>query len=347
MRSCAEGLTARVVSGLEWSLRHNDTGRGSMNMEIGRIIYELTGVYHNRKVISSHLQALKDCLTRMKSSVPILSDVRDSVHRLEELEATHDMGNIRETIKYLVEERLPDLLREFELEEMGHLAPERPAVRFGGQSAVTAHAEVFQMMSEMVPEGGDGRGLRLFVTGGPLTLKECPSWRKDFGITLVNRFHRTGALAALASNLVFDFTDNVDAFHRLQQRLPMGVSIRYMRLLFVEGHMDFGFAEFLASDGAVSVLPDLLEVLVELWPRDMKRGSYDSMEWGVQTVRLLELLTRWRGRVVVRWRFKTDCERFESEYVGVRGWRRMEGTEVEGGGPEEAMCQRDYEFKGK
>ena len=59
--------------------------------------------------------------------------------------------------------------------------------------------------------------------------------------------------------------------------------MRRARLLFVEGHMRLDIVERLAR-GSISVLPRLRTLFVEPWPR--------------------------------------DCERFEDEYVGMKGWRK-------------------------
>lgn len=61
---------------------------------------------------------------------------------------------------------------------------------------------------------------------------------------------------------------------------------------------------------------------------------------------LLKTLEKFRGgavRVVVGFRFESDCRRFEEGYVE---WRRKRSMEVDGGVVERgAMCRRLYELK--
>ncbi|CAD6577022.1 MAG: hypothetical protein ASARMPREDX12_008085 [Alectoria sarmentosa] len=76
-------------------------------------------------------------------------------------------------------------------------------------------------------------------------------------------------------------------------------SIKRVRLTFVEGSMPLCFVRSLGSS-VLSVLPKLRELFVELWPRNPAREE--------ETVTLLEALRGVRARVVVGFRWQSDCD---------------------------------------
>lgn len=118
--------------------------------------------------------------------------------------------------------------------------------------------------------------------------------------------------------------------------------------------MPLCFVRSLASS-VLFILPKLRELFVELWPRNPAREDRDNRAWGEETVSLLEALRGVRARVVVGFRWESDCERFEDEYVGVGGWRRVEGegegvdtdVDVDAAEVEEGICRRSYSLQGR
>ncbi len=69
--------------------------------------------------------------------------------------------------------------------------------------------------------------------------------------------------------------------------------------------------------------------------------------WGEQTVSLLDRLRGNKTRVVVKLRWQIDCQRFENEYVGMKGWsiRKSGEEDVDVTRRGTGMCRKSYELK--
>ena len=270
----------------------------------------------------------------------ILTEVLDSISELRSLKPLDDFLTIAEKIEDLEENRLPQLLEVFRGESLAaELESPRPILDFSSSPAITPNAEIFRTLSSIASNPDSNEILSLSIP--------TSSDHSILSLTLVNRFHRTHALAILAKTLVYDFGDKIASIYILH-RPCTSLFINRVRFTFVEGYMRVPFVEHLAS-GALTVLPNLREFFVELWPRDPTRRNTHDRSWGEQTVRLLEALRGVKARVVLELRWESDCQRFEHEYVGVKGWRirESEGEAVdvmEGG---EGMCRRSYELKGR
>ena len=273
------------------------------------------------------------------ASKHILEDIVSDVEELKDPQTLEDPGTFMGIIERM-EDRLQDLARELldEHETVEEGPPKPPILDFRSSPAITPNAENFRLLSTIASDPDSKISL--------LSSVHNEARHAYLSLTLVNRFHRTHALAFLASNLVYDFGDDTELIYRLP---ATGDSIKRLRLTFVEGFM----ADRLAP-GALAIFPNLRELFVELWPRDPTRTlkgdrsvRRDDRSWGEQTLRLLDALQGLNARVVLQLRWESDCERFEREYVGVRGWRLREEREGVNNNVKEGMCWRSYELTRK
>lgn len=321
-----------VCLALDWAYRQKCL---CLNELISEIIYELTGVRRCRKNVSCHIQQLKNCAYDMKpASEHILAAIKRSGSALQQMSALGDMETITETIENM-QAQLPKLLEAFR-EEHQTARPPRPMIDFSYSPIITPNAEVFRLLSSIASDPNVLLSLHTRFLP-PLNLS----------LTLVNRFHRTHTLQMIAASLVYDFGDDIKAIYTLQTPATCH-SIKRVRLMFVEGHMRLSSITSLASESHI-ILPSLRELFVELWPRNPVREDVEDRSWGEQTVGLLETLKGSKIRVVEEFRWEIDCERFENEYVGVKGWRERERerADVDAVGAEEGMCRKSYELIGK
>ncbi|KAL9074866.1 MAG: hypothetical protein Q9161_002004 [Pseudevernia consocians] len=332
-------IEGAFMKGLDWAVHSLVQSGKSKNEVISEIIYELTGARRCRKNVSSHRQVLKQRRYDMEpKSKHILTEVLDSISKLRSLKPLDDFLTIAETIEDLEENRLPQLLEAFRGESLAaELESPRPILDFSSSPAITPNAEIFRKLSSIASDPDSNHVLSLSIP--------TSSDHSILSLTLVNRFHRTHALAILAKSLAYDFGDKIASIYMLHQSRT---TLNRVRFTFVEGYMRVPFVEHVAL-GTVTVLPNLREFFVELWPRDPTRSNENDRSWGEQTVRLLEALRGVKARVVLELRWESDCQRFEHEYVGVKGWRiresEGEAVDVMKGG--EGMCRRSYELKGR
>lgn len=279
------------------------------------------------------MQVLKHPEFRDKpASKKHLASIIDDCAALRDRNKPIKIERITEDIREIQDE-LSELLEAFIKEHHAAVTvlPE-PVLEVSLSPTVTPNAEIFHLISSNACK-----------PNGYLSLTALLTEPFDLSLTLVNRFHRTHALGILASNLIYDFGDDIKLIYDLHTPTTCH-SIKRTRLTFVEGQIELGYIQHLAS-----VLPCLRELFVELWPRDPMREDKGNRSWGFQTPLLLQALEGVKARVVVELRWESDCQRFEREYVGWRGWRRRMGAEAEEvvGVMEEGMCRRSYELNGK
>lgn len=269
------------------------------------------------------------------ASEQYLASIFDSCYALSHLNALDDIEKITEEIME-IQVDLSGLLEAYKKEHRTAVSvPPEPVLHFSSCPTITPNAELFRLLSSNASNPDAYLSLTTYLPRFNI-----------FSITLVNRFHRTNALAILASNLVYDFGDDIKLINKLHTPATCHY-MRRVRVTFVEGYMQLAFLQQLAS-GSVSLLPSLRELFVELWPRNPTREDTEDRSWGVQTPILLEALRVFNARVVVEFRWKSDCQRFEREYVGVSGWKRkvdVEAEEVVDVTEAEGMCRRSYELK--
>lgn len=60
---------------------------------------------------------------------------------------------------------------------------------------------------------------------------------------------------------------------------------------------------------------------LSLQPRRPRRLGRVDWEWGHQTEKFLETIAHVKAKISLELRWLHDCERFEREYIGERGWK--------------------------
>lgn len=131
----------------------------------------------------------------------------------------------------------------------------------------------------------------------------------------------------LISNLMFEFTEYTafTSFCRLQSS-EWRNNITSISLQHLEGYSNFP----LEDPNAIlnDAFPKLRIVHLSLQPRDPRRLRLADWEWGPQTKKFLKNIAHVKGKVSLELRWLHDCERFEREYVGEKGWEIVEKIEV-------------------
>ena len=317
-----------------------------LNELIAEIIYELTGARRHRKEVSSHIQVLRGWVRDMEPpSKRILEQIRSHLSEIQHSNIL-DEDDLSRMID-IVEDILPNELDKLsgaliEESQINELSPPRPRLDFGSSPVITPNAEIFRLLSSTA---SDPNSCYTFSLSTP-ALRRTSALADDnlLSPTLINRFHRKQSLAVLASNLVYEVEDDIRAIYAFDNQ-DTGFSIKRLRLTFVEGYMQVSFIERLAS-GLLNPLPNLRELFIELWPRNPTRENKEDRFWGHQTFSLLDALGEIEAHVVIDLRWMIDCERFERGYVGIKGWRRVEG-QTECLVETNDMCRRSYERGGK
>ena len=314
-----------------------------MNEPIAEIIYELTGVRRHRKQVAQHMQVLKNWMHSMKpSSEGVLREIRSglSAIQISNIRNQNDISRILTLVQYTLPNKLEKLSDALIAEsQMAELEPLRPILDFRCSPLITRNAEIFRLLSSTAsnPDSCYTFSLSTGVLSNSALAKDIL-----LAPTLINRFHRTRSLAVLASNLVYDMGDDIKATYAFFNDDP-SLPVKRVRLTFVEGYMNVSFIEYLAR-GTLTLLPNLRELVVELWPRNPTRKDKEGRSWGHQTIDILEALGEMKRRVVVEFGWEADCDRFQNEYVGIKGWQRVRGEEGYQVKTND-MCRGSYERK--
>ena len=77
-------------------------------------------------------------------------------------------------------------------------------------------------------------------------------------------------------------------------------------------------------------LSGLCTVHLSLLPRNVRERETANQEWGPDTEKLLKDISQLSMRVLLELRWCHDCERFEKEYVGGKGWKVIEEDRISG-----------------
>ena len=319
---------------------------------LGEVIYELTGVRRHRKDNSTILTVLK---ARKAKLCPTRPNGKTEPKAEEKLPERAENASLitqfaRELRKLPAdnEESIAEHLREIQ-----SLASKLPAAVQRDRTSISyMEAKDMEMAKPNTKLNGavsSFRELALLAKNreeqpfGLYLTEQLPE--NYLALTSVNHFYRVDAFYFLASTLICDFGDFSDGNPSMDWlyttlTVPSLQLITQIRLRFVVGHMYY-FPK--------KLWPSVRVLHIELWPRDPTRVDPTDRTWGKQTRTLLEEMVQLGVKVVVHFRWKNDCEIFESEYLG-RGWRMIGGDgdwdeEEDGkrGVGETGMCWRSYE----
>lgn len=311
-------------------------------MMISKAIYEYTGQWRNRKQVSSHIQHLK----RMSSRMPGASDrlkqeiLRDAVELWEA--DRDDIANTNQIYEILMQIQNASFMlagRYHEKEcaafalSQGRRrqsrqkiqAPPKPHIRPGnimldGEAHSLFH-EIFNIASQDVHE---------------LSLEPLRSLRTRFlALSSVNHLIRTETSQYFASQLSFDFTHDREALRSFCALVtPIHRQcVRHIAIEFVEGHTQdipnpsTTFGTYLSTN-----LPNLKTLFLTLIPRSPTDVNLRNLwtfdwHWGQQTKDFLSSLENFTATIVLSLRWEEDCDYFEENYVGIRGWKCIRRSE--------------------
>ena len=152
-----------------------------------------------------------------------------------------------------------------------------------------------------------------------------------FALSRVNHLFRAEFLGYIETRLSFDFTWDAAALpvfcaqiapiHRQRRR--------YIEVDFVDEHSpspsSTTFGSYLSAN-----LPNLRTVFLTLIPRDPRPNcrNLSDFRWGQHIKDFLFSLGDLKATVILTLRWKNDCDYFEKEYVGSRGWRCIQFSEA-------------------
>ena len=169
-----------------------------------------------------------------------------------------------------------------------------------------------------------------------LSLKPLRPLGTNFlALSSVNHLLRTESLQYITSQLSFDFTYDREAlrsFCTLVNPIHMQ-HVRHIAIEFVEGLTQdipspwTSFGTYLSTK-----LPNLKTIFLTLSPRNPTDISLRNLltsdyHWGQQTKDFLSSLGDFTATIVLSLRWEEDCDYFEENYMGVRGWKCIRRSE--------------------
>ena len=155
-------------------------------------------------------------------------------------------------------------------------------------------------------------------------------------LSSVNHLLRTQVLQYLVSQLSFDFTHDNEAlqsFCKLVSPIHRQ-NVRHIAIEYVDGHTQdvvgssTTFSTYLSTN-----LPNLKTIFLTLIPRNptysdiLNHYWVFDYHWGQQTKDFLSNLGDFKTTIILNLRWKEDCDYFEENYVGIRGWKCIRRSE--------------------
>ena len=314
--------------------RFNGCHRSHTDEMISKIVFEYTGQLRNRKQISSHIQNLR----RISSRIPeawdrLTQQIVRAVAELREADS-EDTAQIDEILGRIQD---PTFVLARRNQEIQHAAfalsrrrrrQDRPETQTAPKSRIRPERIVlrgpppslFHKISHFASQNDHEFSLQF----------PQPLGRNFLALSLVNHRFRTEVLQHIESLLSFDFTfdpsallsfcTNVQPTHRQH--------VRHLAIEFVDSpHVvspSTTFGTYLSTN-----LPNLKSVFLTLIPRDPTRNHFFDTQWGQETEAFLSNLGDWKATIILYLRWEEDCEYFEENYVGDRGWRCIRRSEDE------------------
>ena len=159
----------------------------------------------------------------------------------------------------------------------------------------------------------------------PLT----PLPRNMLSITAANKKYRQEALGVLGKSFTPSFFHYTTLLSFCKFISPERRNfINSITIHHVEGLDSFPAEDFfnlLTED-----LSGLRTVYLSLLPRNVRERETAHQELGPNTEKLLKGISQLSMRVSLELRWSHDCERFEKEHVGHKGWKVIEEDKVDG-----------------
>ena len=163
-----------------------------------------------------------------------------------------------------------------------------------------------------------------------------PLGSKFLALSSVNHLLRNATLQYIISHLSFDFTHDRKALQSFCEMVkPIHKQhVRRIAIEFVDGHTPHipspstTFGTYLSTN-----LPNLKTIFLTLIPRNpTDSGILNNFwvfdyRWGQHTKNFLSGLRDFKATIILNLRWKEDCDYFEENYVGVRGWTCIRRSE--------------------
>ena len=313
---------------LRWADSSDNTLNGAhpahKNEMIAQAIYEYTGQILCRKQVSSHNVVL------WRISVPIFRAAAKLSEAVRQDTATinHKLGRAA----FLLARR----------NHATELAPTQRRRRQGRRNAQTA-PEPQARLDEILPDGPTYSLFHTISRFAPQNDRELsiqalrPLDINFLSLSSVNRFFQTEILEYIESHLSFDFTWNAAALETFFKHITPAHrrQVQHIAIELVDGHApnlpspSTTFGAYLSDN-----LPNLRRVSLDFIPCDpvqnpnvTRNYSVPDPGWSLETERFLSSLGELKATVTLSLQ-PHHCDRFEKEYVGVRGWRYVRSGEV-------------------
>lgn len=341
-------LTVRRLIGYRLALRWTDTsdvyqyrltgGNARYNNElVSTFICEYTGQFRDHQRVSSHKTALQNITCLM----PEISNhlTRRIVSAAAELREA-DMGDtakINEALGQIQNASYILARRNLDTEPTASAPPRdrRRQVRAIPKPRISLNRtlldgpthSLFHQISCFAPQSDREFSLQLLR----------PLGSNFLALSTVNRWLRTEILQYIESHLSFDFTwdavalqtfcKHIEAIHRRQ--------VQHIAIEYVESRaLDVLNPPMTLGTYLSDNLPNLRRMFLTLIPcnpvRRLWGSDSDEHRWGQQTEDFLSSLGGLTATVILKLQWKRDCDHFERKYVGVRGWKRIQSSQLVG-----------------
>lgn len=321
------------------------------------IIYELTGERRTSEQVHAHLRYLwnvqRDLLRPRKSLANtrmVLDDVlRETKRKVRQIQKDSNavLGPLSaksasaESLLQSIQDnasQLPAAVQADQDQDFLSLM-DKPNATLNGD------VNIFRELSRIVADDANDFDIHLATP--------VPAFH--FSLTSVSRFYRIDALPSLASNISYDFGNELRTLHNFSTLFSPASQyyLKHIKINMVEGFMVYNETLPLISERSLSTYVNTsvanLRILdLDLWPRDPTRTDTESRAWGGQSEVLLQSLHNVNAKVRLDLRWAEDCERFEREYVRNGGWKRIRKEMPENrSGSNDRICHRCYELHGR
>ena len=302
---------------------------------IAEVIYECTGHCYDRKKVSSHLQHLR----RMSSRMPgIREPLRQQIVQAtaEFQEANLDDTAVINRVLGRIQRATYALARVNDEKKTAALPlTQRRRREKRGQSQAQPKSKT---RPNHVLLGSPGCSLfhQIFRftldNDHELSLQPLRQLGSNFlALSRVDQFHRVEVLQYIESHLCFDFTwDTVTLGLFCTHMMPIHrQKVQHVAIEFVDTETPNVPTSWTSLGTYLSDnLPSLRSINLTLNPRDPNRQRRDDFQWTQQTEQFLSSFGDVTANIILRLYWKEDCDYFEGNYLGVRGWKCIQCCQI-------------------